>query len=224
MEINNPLYKNIGIHVMCSIFTVDKGKVKILLIKRKNNPFKDMWALVGGALYNNETLTDGLKREVKEKTGIDLDNYYFSNVFDEIYRSPVMRMVAVSYIGVIDGDKVSFLRETLKTNDADWFSIDKIPKLAYDHENILQDSLLKLAKLMGETSILKSLLPDRFTLPELQGVYEAILRKEIDRRNFRKRMLNLGLIEDTGKTRKEDNKKATKLYRFTGRVIDKDVF
>ena len=70
MQKDNPLYKNQGIHVICSIFTIDKGKTKVLLVKRKNEPYKDMWALVGGALYNDETLEDGLKREIKEKTGI----------------------------------------------------------------------------------------------------------------------------------------------------------
>lgn len=225
MEVNNPLYRRQGIHAIASIFTVDKGEVKVLLIKRNNEPYKDMWALVGGAIHNDEDLEVGLKREVREKTGINLEHYFLANVFGKVKRSPVMRMVAISYIGVIDRDKVSLVKETLKTNDADWFSIDKLPrKLAYDHEEILKDSIIKLAKLIGETNILKTLLPDCFTMPELQKVYEVILKKEIDRRNFRKRMLTLGLIEDTGKMRKEDNKKATKLYCFTDKVMDKNVF
>ena len=70
MQINNPLYKNIGIHVICSIFTVDKGVVKVLLIKRKNEPYKDKWALIGGGLYNNETIEEGMNREIYEKTGL----------------------------------------------------------------------------------------------------------------------------------------------------------
>lgn len=225
MEVKNPLYRNQGIHVIASIFTVDNGLVKVLLIRRNNNPYKNMWALVGGAIYNNEDLDVGLKREVKEKTGINLEDYFLASVFGKVDRSPVMRMVAISYIGVIDSDKVSLLKETLKTNDADWFSIDKLPdKLAYDHKEILKDSISKLAKLISETNILKALLPDCFTMPELQNVYEVILKKKLDRRNFRKRMLSLGIIIDTGKVRKEDNKKATKLYCFTDMVIDKNVF
>ena len=81
MEVNNPLYRNQGIHVIASIFTVDNGEVKVLLIKRNNEPYKDEWALVGGALYNNENLEDGLKREIKEKTGINLTHYFLTNVF-----------------------------------------------------------------------------------------------------------------------------------------------
>ena len=225
MEVNNPLYRNQGIHVIASIFTVDNGEVKVLLIKRNNEPYKDEWALVGGALYNNENLEDGLKREIKEKTGINLTHYFLTNVFGKVNRSKLMRMVAISYIGVINKDKVSVLKKTLKTNDADWFSINQIPKkLAYDHAEILQDSLLKLVQLIGETNILKNLLPDCFTMPELQKVYEIILKKEIDRRNFRKRMLTLGFVKDTGKTMKVANKKVTKLYSFTDKVMNKNVF
>ena len=80
MELKNPLYKNIGIHVICSLFTVDNGDVKVLLIKRKNEPFKNKWALVGGALYNNETIEDGLRREIFEKTGLENINLYLSNI------------------------------------------------------------------------------------------------------------------------------------------------
>ena len=81
MQINNPLYKNQGIHVICSIFTVEMGITKVLLIKRKNEPYKNMWALVGGALYNNEDLLDGMKREIFEKTGIKNIDIYLSGVF-----------------------------------------------------------------------------------------------------------------------------------------------
>ena len=106
MEVKNPLYKKIGIHVMCSLFTVDNGRVKVLLIKRKKEPFKDMWALVGGALYNNETIEVGLRREIYEKTGLKNIDLYFSNIDDEVERSPLKRMIAINYIGVIAKDNI----------------------------------------------------------------------------------------------------------------------
>ena len=124
MEVYNPLYKNQGVHLIISIFTVDNGVTKVLLVKRKNEPYKGSWALVGGALYNNEDLIDGMKREIFEKTGIKDIDIYFSNIFGKVDRSPVMRMVAASFIGVIDHEKVSILTETLNTSNADWFSID----------------------------------------------------------------------------------------------------
>ncbi len=223
MEVNNPLYKNQGIHVISSIFTVSNGEVKVLLIKRKNNPYNNMWALVGGALYNNEELEAGMKREIKEKSGIDNIELYFSGVFGKVHRSPVMRMVATSFIGVIDKDKVEVMKETLKTSNADWFSITNIPNLAYDHNEILNQALETLREKIGYTDILKSLFPNGFTLPEVQRTYEIILGKEFDRRNFRKKLLNSGMISDTNKTVVFKGNKPAKLYKFNA-IQNKNVF
>jgi len=214
MQVNNPLYKNQGVHFISSIFTVDKGVVKVLLIRRKNEPFKDKWALVGGALYNNETLEDCAKREIKEKTGLEGIDLNLCNVFSSIDRSPVMRMVAVSYLGVVDIHRVNFLKETLKTSNCEWFSIDSIPELAYDHNVILNDCLEKLKKEILKSDILKSLFPNGFTIPELHKTYETILGKTFDRRNFRRKLLSLDLIIDTNKEVKFDGNKPAKVYEF----------
>ena len=214
MEKNNPLYKNQGIHVISSIFTVEDGIVKVLLIKRKNNPYKDMWALVGGALYNNEEVINGAKREIFEKTGINDIELYFSNLYSKIDRSPIMRMLGLSYIGFLDIDKVNILKDTLKTSNADWVPITNIPKLAYDHNEILYDSLEKLKELIFNTNILKVLYPNTFTIPELQSVYEIILNKHFDRRNFRKKLINDNLIIDTNMEKNYMGKKPAKLYKF----------
>ena len=173
MELTNPLYNNQGVHVISSIFTVEKGVIKVLLVKRNNEPFKDKWALVGGALYNNENLLDGMMREIKEKTGIEGIDIYFSNVFGEVNRSPVKRMIAISYIGIIDSQKVSVLKNTLKTTDADWFNIGDIPELAYDHNEILNSSINTIREKITSTDILKSLFPNGFTIPEIQKTYET---------------------------------------------------
>ena len=224
MEIKNPLYSNQGIHVICSIFTVDKGITKVLLIKRKNNPFNNMWALTGGALYNNEDLIDGMKREIQEKTGITDIDLYLSNVFGKVDRSPVMRMVAITYIGVIDNKRVSILNETLKTSNADWFSIESIPELAYDHNEILDKAIETLRDIITCTDILKSLFPDGFVIPEIQKVYETILDKKYDRRNFRKKLLNTGLLIDTSKEKIFDGTKPAKVYKFKNIKRNENVF
>ena len=220
MEVTNPLYKNQGVHVIASIFTVEEGITKVLLIKRKNKPFKDNWALVGGALYNNEELLNGMKREIKEKTGIDELELYLCNVFSKVDRSPLMRMLAVSYLGVIDSEKVKYLKNTLKTSDADWVPIDKVPILAYDHNEILLDALENLKKQIEKTNILKSLFPNEFTIPELQKVYESILNKEFDRRNFRRKLITMNLIKDTNKTKVFAGNKPAKLYKFNEEIED----
>ncbi len=214
MEVNNPKYNNQGIHVISTIFTIDKGVTKVLLIKRKNNPYKDYWALVGGALYNDELLIDGMKREIKEKIGID--NIYVEQfgLFDKIDRSLLKRMIAVGYIGIVDKDKLEILKDTLKTSDSDWYPIDMIPTLAYDHNIILNEAIDVLKKRLNETDLLSNLYPNGFTMPEIQKIYESILDVKFDRRNFRKKLLSLDIIEETNKVEKFDGNKPAKIYKF----------
>lgn len=215
MQVNNPLYKNIGIHVIASLFTVEDGVTKVLLIKRKNEPFKDLWAIVGGALYNNETVEEGMLREIKEKTGLTNVKLYPSKIFSELDRSPLMRMIAITFVGVVDSNHVKINKETLKTSNADWVSIDKIPSpLAYDHNEIIKSNLETLREIIFETDILKVLFPEGFTLPELQSTCEAILNKEFDRRNFRKWLILNDMIEDTNKEVTFKGRKPAKVYKF----------
>lgn len=214
MEKNNILYKNQGIHTICSIFTIDKGEVKVLLIKRKNNPYNGMWALVGGALYNNEEVEDGLNREIKEKTGLSDIRTIHSGIFSSPDRSPIMRMVALSYVGIIDFSRVQLLTDTIKTSDAQWFSLYEVPKLAYDHNKILQKGIETLKEKIIDSDILESFYPNGFTLPELHIMYETILGKKIDRRNFRKKLLNDGIIVETGDLIKFNGKKPAALYKI----------
>ncbi len=223
MEVKNKLYKNQGIHVITALFTVEQGITKVLLIKRKNEPFKGDWVLTGGALYNNEDLEAGAYRELEEKTGIkDVEIQQF-RTFGKVDRSPVMRMIAVGFIGVIDSTRVQVLRETGTTSNADWFPIDKIPPLGYDHEEILESALLELRKQIVKSNILKSLFPNGVTMPELQKTYEAILGKKLDRRNFRKKMLNLNLIDDTNKSDRFEGNKPAKVYKFKDKIVVKEI-
>ena len=176
----------------------------------------------GGALYNNEDIIDGMKRELKEKTGISNINLELCNVFGNVNRSNLMRMVGISYLGVIDSAKVKVLKETQKTSNADWFKIDDIPDLAYDHNEIIKDSLEKLKISILNSDILNTLFPDGFTIPELHKTYETILNKTFDRRNFRRKLLNIGLIYDTNKEINFMGNKKAKLYKFN--KIKKSVF
>lgn len=214
MEVKNPKYAHQGIHVIASIFTIDKGKLKILLVKRKNNPYQGHWALTGGALYNDEDLEDGLNREIYEKTGLEHIEVKLANVFGKKNRSPVMRMVAVTYIGIIDASKVEIAKSTLKTSNAEWFSIDEVPQLAYDHNEIITDAIKKLKEEILKTDLLKVFFPNGFTLPELQKVYESILEKKLDRRNFRKKILNMDMIIPTDEEKIFAGKKKAKIYKF----------
>ena len=214
MRLNYSLYKNQGIHVIASIFTVDKGEVKVLLVKRSNEPYKGMWALVGGALYNNEFLEEGMQREIFEKSGLTNVKVYPSGIFDNPSRTPDMRMIAITYIGIIDKNKVQVLKKTLKTENSDWVRLDKVKELASDHNQILKKAIETLREQIISSDILKSLFPNGFTMPEVQKTYESILNKKFDRRNFRKKLLSLGIIEDTNKYVVFEGKKPAKLYKF----------
>lgn len=218
MKVNDPRYTNQGLHVVLSMFTVEKGKFKVLLIKRKNEPFKNKWILVGGCAYNTETGDEAMKRELYEKTHIKNINFEMFDVFTNPNRSPLKRMIAIGYIGVCDSHIIEKFKKTEKASDADWFEIDRIPELGYDHKEILEKAINNLKNKIFTTNIMKQLFPDTFTLPELQCVYETILEKKLDRRNFRKKLLSDEIILETNETLKEENKKTTKLYKFTNKI------
>lgn len=226
MRVGNERYKNQGIHVISAIFTVEGNHIKVLLIKRKNEPYKEKWALVGGALYNNEQLEDGVRREIFEKTGIKDVELYQYGVFDELGKTEdiPMRMVAIAYLGIIDGKKTKIIKENRNTVDVAWFDIDKVPDLAFSHNEILNKEIEKLRELILESNILKVLLPKEFTMPQLQSIYEGILNKTFDRRNFRKKILSLNIIDDTNKEISLNGNKPSKLYRFKDVIEDKKIF
>lgn len=214
MQVKNPLYKNQGIHIVLALFTVENGKFKVFLIKRKNEPYKDKWILIGGACYNNEDTDTAMVRELYEKTGMKDVKFQRFDIFSDPNRSPVCRMIAVAHVGVIDCNRVKFLKNTTKTLDADWFQIDRVPNLGFDHLEILQKSIEYLKKQIFDSDILKELFPENFTLPDLHNAYECILNKKIDRRNFRKRLLQQKIIKDTGLMQDFPGKKPSKLYKF----------
>ena len=176
MEVNNPLYKNIGIHVICSLFTVDRGKVKVLLIKRKNEPFKDMWSLVGGALYNNEKLEEGIRREIFEKTGLSNIDLYFSSIDDNINRSPIKRMVAINYVGVIDAYS-AILKDTKKTSNAKWVELGEIEELAYKGATKIYGKQLSNAVKERLNNELKLIIDNNFS-----GIY-LVSQKLVEKSN-----------------------------------------
>ena len=214
MNINDPRYDNQGLHVVLAMFTIEKGKFKVLLIKRKNEPFKDKWILIGGCAYNTETGEQAMKRELYEKTNLENLEFEMFDVFTNPKRSPLKRMIAIGYIGVSDCGIIEKFSKTNKASDASWFEIDKIPELGYDHEEILHKAIEVLKQKIFTTTIMKRLFPDSFTMPELQTAYETILNKSLDRRNFRKKLLADKIIIETGQSLKVANKKAMKLYKF----------
>ena len=227
MDINNPLYKNQGIHVVCTLFTVKDREVKVLLVQRSNKPYTDKWMLPSGATYNNEDCETAIKREMLEKTGISGIYVEQFHTFSNPNRSPLMRMIAVGYIGIINSEKIKIKKKTEKTKNSEWFNLRDVPTdLAYDHREILLKAIETIKHKIMRSTIVESLLPKYFTLPELQNVYEVILDKKFDRRNFRKKFLSLNLIENTGLTQDIKGHRPANLYKFATKdkyYIDKQL-
>ena len=147
-------------------------------------------------------------------------------MFDELGKndSVNMRMVAITYLGLIDGKNTKIIKENKNTTDVSWFDINDVPNLAFSHNEILNKALEKLRELILESNILKVLLPKEFTMPQLQSIYEGVLNKTFDRRNFRKKILSLNIVDDTNKEVSINGNKPSKLYRFKEKIEDKKIF
>jgi len=194
------------------IFTIRDKQLKLLLIKRGGEPFKGKWALPGGFIKLDEDLESGARRELAEETGISgvyLEQLYTYGAVD---RDPRERVITVAYYALIASDKIQIQAAT-DAEDVDWFSMDELPKLAFDHKKIVEMAHQRLVAKLDYSNIAFQFMPNSFTLSELQEVYEIILREEMDRRNFRKWMLALDQIKETGEERRAGAHRPAKLYR-----------
>ena len=197
------------------IFSVIKNKLNVLLIKIKYGPFAGKWGVPGGKAGVNETLDQAARRELFEKTGIK--NVYLEQLysFDDLKRDPKTRIVSVAYFALVNSAAAK-LKATGKYEDIIWFPVDKLKKLAYDHNKIIDYALTRLKYKLEYTNVVYSLLPEKFTLGELQKVYEAVLKRKLDKRNFRKKMFFLNLIKETGAETGVPHR-PSKLYSFKKR-------
>jgi len=195
------------------LFTITEETLKVLLVKRRIEPFRNMWALPGGFVGMNETLDQAAKRELQEETGVK--EHYLEQLytFGEPERDPRGRVITISYFALINSKNLKLKADT-DVIEAEWFSIDNLPELAFDHKEILNYALERLRYKLEYTTVAFQLLPKKFTLTELQKAYEIIFNKSLDKRNFRKKILSLGLIEETKETSKGAHRPA-KLYSFT---------
>lgn len=212
------------LETLISIFTIDKGELKILLMRKKTEPYKGYWILPGNILKNDETLEDNVTDAVLDKTGLLSVYIEQCYTFSNIDRDPDGRIIATSFIGLVDSKSVEIKREDRPEFETTWFSIDELPKLGYDHEEIINRNIDYLKKKIVNSNVLKSLFPSDFTLPELQHVYEQILGKKLDRRNFRKKFIGLNLIEDTLEKNIGFNGRPAKLYRFKDEIKEINLF
>ena len=186
-------YARPALTVDCVVFGFDEGDLKVLLIERALQPFAGRWALPGGFVRVDETLDDAARRELREETGVAEDFLEQLYTFGELDRDPRERVVSVAYYALV---KLSDHRVKAATDasKAEWFQAFKAPKLAFDHAIILETALQRLQGKVRYQPIGFELLPPKFTLSQLQHLYEALLGVEMDKRNFRKKILSMGLL------------------------------
>jgi len=197
----------------CVIFGFDGGELKLLLIEREKDPFKNKWALPGGFVFIDETTEDCARRILLEKAGIK--NVFIEQLytFSEVDRDPRERIISVAYFALVNKHQYELIagRDTIK---AEWFKISKLPKLAFDHNKIVNTAIERLKGKVSYQPIGFELLGEKFTLPQLQTVYESILGVEIDKRNFRKKILGMDLLVQLEEKEKNVAHKAARFYKF----------
>jgi 8-oxo-dGTP diphosphatase len=197
------------------LFSITERVLKTLLVKIKRGPFAGKWAFPGGLVNIGEALDAAAYRELYEKTGVQdlyLEQLY---TFGEVNRDPTAHTVAVAYFALVPPG-VPALTQGEKYADIDWFPVQALPELAYDHNAMAGYALQRLQAKLSYTNIVYSLLPREFTLGELQEIYEVILHKQLDRRNFRRKILTLGLLKPLQKTRRGAHRPAA-LFSFIRR-------
>jgi 8-oxo-dGTP diphosphatase len=207
-------YPRPSLTVDCIVFGLDAElELKIMLIKRDIPPFEGEWAIPGGFVRMDETLEQAALRELQEETGIQnvfLEQLY---TFGDLGRDPRDRVVSVAYYALINLVEQKVQAST-DAREAYWFPLSKIPKLAFDHDQILQTAIARLRSKIRYEPIGFELLPRNFTLSQLQKLYEIIWNRSLDKRNFRKKILSMDLLLDTGEVQHNVSHRAAKLYQF----------
>lgn len=209
-------YPRPSVTVDLVIFTIADNDLKVLLIRRGGEPFKGRWALPGGFVEIGESLEKAAARELKEEAGVT--NVYLEQLytFGEPKRDPRGRVISVSYFALVDADQQR-IRAASDATEAEWQSVfdSKLgAKLAFDHKQILDYAVWRLRNKIEWTTVGYELLPKKFTLSELQRVYEIILQRPVDKRNFRKKILAQGQIRELNETRNDGAHRPAKLYSF----------
>lgn len=209
-------YPHLAVTADVAVFTLQDGALRVLLVRRGNEPFKGAWAIPGGFVRPDEDLEACARRELDEETGVS--GFYLEQLytFGGVDRDPRERVVTVAYYALIPSDKV-VLKASSDADAVAWFPVNRLPELAFDHKAILAAARQRLAAKLDYSTIAFQFLPATFTLSELQGVYETIHGAPLDKRNFRKAILGLGKLEATGKYRREGAHRPAMLYRLKTR-------
>ncbi|MDP3704023.1 MAG: NUDIX domain-containing protein, partial [Candidatus Omnitrophota bacterium] len=202
------------------LFTIQAGVLKVLLVRRQQAPFRGAWALPGGIVGAAESVDAAALRELQEETNIG--NVYLEQLatIGEPGRDPRGRVISVSYYALVNLQQFQ-LKARQRVTGADWFPVRRLPPLAFDHRRIVDYALERLRNKTNYTTVCFQLLPRRFTLTELQGSYEVIMGRRLDKRNFRRKMLQLGILKETREFKASGRQRPARLYTFTAPKVIK---
>lgn len=207
-------YERPSVTVDVVVFTILDEQLKVLLIKRKSWPFEGMWAIPGGFVKMDESLEAAAYRELAEETGVTSADVYLEQLytFGEPDRDPRTRVITVAYFALVGADKLS-PRAASDAEDVAWFSMYDLPPLAFDHADILDYALTRLRYKLEYSAVGFQLLPEKFTLRELQDAYEIVLGTKLDKGNFRSKLRKTNVVEMVDGFRDTGGRPA-RLYRF----------
>ena len=196
------------------LFTIQGGTLKLLLVKRQQPPYRGAWALPGGIVGPDESVDAAALRELQEETNIG--NIYLEQLytFGDPIRDPRGRVITVAYYALVNWQQFQ-LKAHQRVSEANWFPVKRLPPLAFDHRRIVDYALERLRNKINYTTVGFQLLLREFTLTELQSSYEVILGQRLDKRNFRRKMLQLGILKGTREFRANGRQRPARLYTFT---------
>jgi len=206
-------YARPAITTDCVVFGLDENDLKVLLIQRGSPPFKGQWALPGGFVEVGEDLDASARRELMEETnlsGVFLEQLITIGTPDRDPREHVLTVAYYALVNLIDHPPTA----ATDAQNAAWFSLDDLPPLAFDHDKILGIARQRLRGKVRYEPIGFELLPKKFTLSQLQRLYELILEESLDKRNFRKKVAKLGILAETNEVEQDVARRAARLYRF----------
>lgn len=195
----------------CVIFGFDGVKLKVLLVERGMAPYKGRWAFPGGFLNMDESAEEGALRELKEETGLEGAYIRQFHTFSAPQRDPRERVITIAYYALV---RMQEVKGGDDASDARWFALDEVPPLAFDHDQILRKAEKTLRQQIHFEPVGFELLPEKFTIKQLQNLYEAILDMRFDRRNFYNKMRRLGMLELTGDTANPSQRREANLFSF----------
>lgn len=203
------------------IMTIQDKKLKVLLIQRGQEPFLDKWSIPGGFIRLSEDLDSAAERVLYEKTNVKNVHLSQLHTFGSPTRYPKSRVITVAYCALIRSDELELIPEQgLGIKDIKWHSVYNLPPLAFDHEEIINHAITYLRDNIEQKPIAFQLLPKKFTLTQLQKTYEMILNKELDKRNFRKKIISYNILTELAEVSKEGSKRPAKLHSFNKYFLD----